>query len=206
MPTLRPITSRAEILAYHQFRYDVYVNSDQRGFLAGQEGCDMDEFDSNALHLGWFEGDRLVGCVRLLSPIKARDPLHLFKDLTDPGQRQTALEILETSRRVGKPVCEVSRLCLAPGYRSVAHVKEFVLSIIATAHRYGLDHCAFTCDQPHAAFWLRTGFTIVPGFAGYARARSTRPGYLLQGRYAELLKKNRAELQHIGWMSVAIAA
>ena len=203
MCTLRPITSHAEILAYHRFRYEVYANSVQRGFLAGSEGFDSDEFDANALHLGWYEDGKLVGCVRLLSPIKGKDPLHLFKDLADGGQRQRATELLLAAKRDGRAICEVSRLCLAPEKRSLANSRRFVLAIMATAHRYGRDNCLFTCDVAHAAFWQRMGFNTVEGFEGYDRARSKRVGCLMRGTYSELLTRNRAELQELGWSMLA---
>ena len=203
MPVLRPITSHAEILAYHRFRYAVYANSAQRGFLAGPEGFDTDAFDANALHLGWYEGDELVGCVRLLSPIKGAHPLHFTKDLVEPQQQAQATALLAEAKSAGKPLCEVSRLCLAPEYRSLASIRRFVLEIISTAHRYGRDHCLFTCDDHHAAFWKRMGFATIPGFEGYARPRSENAGYLLLGNYRELLAKHRAELQRIGFQQVA---
>lgn len=203
MCTLRPITSHAEILDYHRFRYEVYANSVQRGFLAGPEGFDTDAFDAYALHLGWYEAGELVGCVRLLSPIKGRDPLHLFKDLSDPTLRTKANDLLRHARQAGRSICEVSRLCLAPEKRSLAISRRFVLAIIAAGHRFGRDNCLFTCDQPHAAFWKRMGFTTVEGFEHYGRQRSVRPGCLMQGRYAELLKKNRPELQELGWSMLA---
>lgn len=206
MPTLRPITGHAEILAYHRFRYSVYADSVQRGFLAGPEGFDTDEYDANALHLGWYEGDELVGCVRLLSPIKGSYPLHFCKDLATPDQIQHAQAPIADAQAAGHPLCEVSRLCLAPEYRSLANIRQFVLEIISTAHRYGRDHCLFTCDDHHAAFWKRMGFATVPGFEGYARPRSQRPGYLLQGNYRTLLAMHRAELQRIGFQQVALAA
>lgn len=203
MPTLRPITSHAEILAYHRFRYAIYANSVQRGFLSGPEGFDTDAFDANALHLGWFEGDAMVGCVRLLSPIKGVHPLHFTKDLLDPEQHSLALALLAEAKAAGQPLCEVSRLCLAPGYRSLTNIRHFVLEIISTAHRYGRDNCLFTCDDHHAAFWKRMGFSVVPGFDGYARPRSQNAGYLLRGTYQELLGLHRAELQRIGFQQVA---
>jgi predicted GNAT family N-acyltransferase len=198
MPTLSPITSHAEILAYHCFRYAVYANSAQRGFLAGPKGFDTDAFDANALHLGWYEGDELVGCVRLLSPIKGTHALHFTKDLVEPQRLAQASALLAEAKAAGKPLCEVSRLCLAPEYRSLTTIRRFVLEIISTAHRYGRDHCLFTCDDHHAPFWMRMGFASISGFEGYARPRSEHPGYLLQGNYHALLAQHRAELQRIG--------
>lgn len=203
MPTLRPITSHAEILAYHQFRYDVYSNSVQRGFLSGPEGFDIDEFDANAFHLGWYEGGELVGCVRLLSPIKGKDPLHLFKGLADPRLRVQAEQLLLDAKQEGRPLCEVSRLCLAPEKRSLATTRRFVLAIVAAAHRYGRDNCLFTCDQPHAAFWQRLGFTLLPEFEGHGRSRASRPGCLMRGSYHDMLGKNRTELQQLGLLLAA---
>ncbi len=198
MPILRPISSRAELHAYHRFRYSIYANSVQRGFLAGPEGVDVDVHDANALHLGWYEGDSLVGCVRLLRPIRAKDPLHLFKDLVDEAMRRRAHALLAEAQAAGRPLCEVSRLCLAPEVRSLAMTRRLVLEIIAIAHRYGMDHCLFTCDASHAPFWQRIGFHVVDGFTGYERPRSSRPGWLLRGSYPELLALHHAELRRIG--------
>lgn len=198
MPVLRPITSRAELQAYHRFRYSIYANSVQRGFLSGPEGLDVDVYDANALHLGWYDGERLAGCVRLLRPIRATDPLHFFKDLLDEGMHRRAQALLADAQAAGRALCEVSRLCLAPEMRSLSMTRRFVLEIIAIAHRYGMDHCLFTCDAPHAPFWQRIGFHVVDGFTGYARPRSSRPGWLMRGSYAELLALHGAELRRIG--------
>jgi predicted GNAT family N-acyltransferase len=203
MPILRPITSRSERFAYHEFRYRIYVESVQKGFLSGEVGNDQDEYDARALHLGWFEGDVLIGCVRLLSPIQGEDPLHLFKSQYDADKREVLNGMLANAKLNGELICEVSRLCLAPSHRSLASTKQFVLAIIATAHRYGRDHCLFTCDQPHAPFWVRMGFRPIPGFQGFKHQRSARPGCLFEGRYGDLLKKHRVALQLIGLQACA---
>jgi predicted GNAT family N-acyltransferase len=203
MPILRPITTRSERIAYHEFRYAIYAESVQHGFLSGTEGSDWDEYDGQALHLGWYENDVLIGCVRLLSPIQGKDPLHLFKSQYDPDQREVLNRMLATAKLNGELICEVSRLCLAPSHRSLAATKQFVLAIIATAHRYGRDHCLFTCDQPHAPFWERMGFRPIPGFQGFGHHRSERPGCLFEGRYGDLLKIHRVALQLIGLQACA---
>ncbi|MBV6405816.1 MAG: hypothetical protein GFGODING_02598 [Flavobacteriales bacterium] len=209
MFTLTRITEPHKLEEYHRFRYSVYANSTQRGFLAGPDGFDTDEFDANALHLGWYEGDTLVGCVRLLSPIKGVHPLHFTKDLLDPEQHGLALALLAEAKAAGQPLREVSRLCLAPEYRSLASVRRFVLEIISTAHRCGRDHCLFTCEDHHVTFWKRMGFATVNGFEGYTCPRNPRPNYLLQGDYHALLPLHRAELQRIGsrqMVGVSVAA
>ncbi len=203
MPTLRPITSRADMQAYHRFRYAIYADSVQRGFLTNNSGMDIDEFDATALHLGWYKGDELVGCVRLLKPIAGAHPLHLFKFGIDADTAGILRTRLDEAARNGRPYREVSRICLAPHMRGLASTRQFVLSIIASAHRYGIDHCLFTCDAPHAPFWQRMGFRIAPGFEHYYRSNSVRPCCLLEGHYSELLRVNRAELQEIGLEAMA---
>lgn len=198
MPTFRPITSHADRQAYHRFRYAIYAESVQRGFLLDHTGTDIDEFDGSALHLGWYEGDVLVGCVRLLKPIMGRYPLHLFKfGISEETAARLHAKLAEAAHN-GRPYREVSRLCLAPHLRGLATTRQFVLGIIATAHRYGIDHCLFTCDQPHAAFWQSMGFRIAEGLENYERGDVMRPGCLLEGHYSELLRTNRVELQAIG--------
>ncbi|MBK9174739.1 MAG: GNAT family N-acetyltransferase [Flavobacteriales bacterium] len=91
------------MLDYHRFRHAIYATSDQREFLSGPEGFDTDEYDATALHLGWYEHNRLVGCVRLLNPIKARHPLHLFKDLGEGPLRDAALDPVTWPGRTGSP-------------------------------------------------------------------------------------------------------
>lgn len=197
MPTFRLITSRAARQAYHRFRYAIYAESVQRGFLLDHSGMDIDEFDGSALHLGWYAGDELVGCVRLLKPILGRHPLHLFKfGITEETANRLRAK-LDDATRSGRPFREVSRLCLAPHMRGLATTRQFVLGIIATAHRYGIDHCLFTCDRPHVAFWQRMGFRIAEGLEDYERGEEMRPGCLLEGHYSELLRANRVELQEI---------
>ncbi len=198
MPTLRIITTALEREAYHRFRHAVYANSRQRGFLAGPQGTDLDAYDSSALHLGWFDGEELIGCVRLLRPIMSQHPLHLFKYMAEP-QLDRAGELVNELKQQGIQPCEVSRLCLLPQHRTPGTIRSFVLAIIATAHRYGIDHCLFTCDRPHKAFWSRLGFEVVEGFDGYERGGTVRPGCLMRGSYTALLNRNRAELQRLGW-------
>ncbi|HQV40303.1 MAG: GNAT family N-acetyltransferase [Flavobacteriales bacterium] len=197
MPTLRPITTKAELEAYHQFRYRIYANSEQSGYLSGKPGFDIDAYDAHAIHLGWYEREELVGCVRLLDPIEGADPLHFLKDL-DLGQRQLADELLQQERANGIPFCEVSRLCIDPAYRSLAHARHFVLAIIQAAVQHGRDISYFTCDHAHAAFWQRMGFAVVPGFESYVRARSPHKGALLRGSSVELLQKHRKEIMELG--------
>ena len=198
MPTLQPITSRRAIQEYHRFRHAIYSTSGQRGFLSSAVGIDVDEFDRNALHFGWYEGGRLVGCVRLIDPVKGPFALHCFKDLPGPVGLDLGHVLLREARDRGHRVCEVGRLCLAPDHRSPAQVRSFVLAIIAAAHRHGRDHCLFSCDRPHAAFWRRMGFRQVPGLEAYANPRASRPTCLMQGHYHQLLALHRTELQRLG--------
>ncbi|MFZ1664896.1 MAG: GNAT family N-acyltransferase [Flavobacteriales bacterium] len=205
MPTLRHITTHAEVLEYHRFRYAIYANSPQSGFLAGAVGFDMDEFDATAIHFGWYEAEKLIGCVRLLTPIESAYPLHLFKDLIDEDQTILAHDLLK--RTSGEPpLCEVSRLCLAPEHRSPASVHEFVLQIIANAKPVGRDHFVFTCDRSHVPFWLKLGFTMVDGFKGYKRQRSENDGYLMEARYADLLRVNKVALQALSLVAITTLA
>ncbi|MCB9183413.1 MAG: GNAT family N-acetyltransferase [Flavobacteriales bacterium] len=198
MPFLRLISTPFEREVYHRFRYAIYADSVQRGFLSGPEGFDTDEYDASALHLGWYEGEELVGCVRLLRPIPGPHPLHLFKDLDAGPLREDASGMLRTAEAEGITLHEVSRLCLAPSHRSLSTVRRFVLAIIAAAHRHGVDRTLFTCDAPHAAFWLRMGFTIADGFRGYHRPRTPLAGCLLHGSYHDLYRLHSAELQRVG--------
>ena len=198
MPTLRPITNRAEREAYHAFRYRIYADGQQRGFLGKARGSDIDEFDAAALHLGWFEGAELVGCARILRPKQTYDPLHFIRNIVDEELHSAALAMLAHAKRNGETLHEVSRLCLAPEYRSPTNVRQLVLEIIATAHRYGRDHCLFTCDKPHAPFWCRMGFSLVPGFAGFQNPKSEYSSYLFRGNNSELMERHRSELQLIG--------
>ncbi|MBK7287513.1 MAG: GNAT family N-acetyltransferase [Flavobacteriales bacterium] len=74
MPTLRPITTKAELEAYHQFRYRIYANSEQSGYLSGKPGFDIDAYDAHAIHLKRYEREELVGCVGCWTPLKGPIP------------------------------------------------------------------------------------------------------------------------------------
>ncbi|HPJ54360.1 MAG TPA: hypothetical protein PLF80_15605, partial [Flavobacteriales bacterium] len=119
-------------------------------------------------------------------------------DLPGPVGLDLGHALLREARDRGYRVCEVGRLCLAPDHRSPAQVRSFVLAIIAAAHRHGRDHCLFSCDRPHAAFWRRMGFRQVPGLEAYANPRASRPTCLMQGHYHQLLALHRTELQRLG--------
>ena len=89
MITLSPITEPAKLEEYFRFRYRIYSESRQAGFLNGSsDGLDVDAFDARALHYGWYLNGELVGCVRFVEPDESEDALPMLSYMTESGPRR----------------------------------------------------------------------------------------------------------------------
>ena len=186
MITLQRITDPARLDEYHRFRHRIYCNSDKAGYLDRDSGYDRDAYDVNSIHLGWYVDGVLRGCVRFIRPIDAPLPLYCLTHM--PVQPASCvLQLLDGYEQQGLPFVEVSRICIDPAYRDLATVKDFVLATMAMSHVLGLDQAVFTCDRPHAAFWLRMGFTKLAGAERFfCTARKQIENCTLVYRHADL--------------------
>ncbi len=166
MITLQPITDPQKLEEYFRFRYRIYAESAQQGFLESDNGTDRDAYDDTAVHLGWYLDGRLVGCVRFVRPIPGEAPLYCYTHLPE-GPKQLVGDLMDSYLAQDLPFVEVSRICIEPALRTLAHTRDFVLATMAYSHTLQLDQAVFTCFRPHASFWLRMGFTVLPGAVGW---------------------------------------
>ncbi|MBK9196320.1 MAG: hypothetical protein IPO17_15350 [Flavobacteriales bacterium] len=73
MITLTAITDPIKLEEYFRFRYRIYSESRQVGFVATKgDGRDVDVFDERALHFGWYMNDTLLVASDSWNPMKAR--------------------------------------------------------------------------------------------------------------------------------------
>lgn len=164
MITLTPITDAAKLQEYYRFRYRIYSESRQAGFVAGQEdGMDTDHYDAHARHYGWYLNGELVGCIRFVEPDETDDALPMLSYMTESGPRHAVMQFIAERRRQGEPMVEASRFCLVPEHRGLRTAKEFVLAMLRAMRPYGVEHGLFDCDEKHAGFYRSMGFAPLPG-------------------------------------------
>lgn len=162
MITLTPITDAAKLLEYYRFRYRIYSESRQAGFLNGREdGLDIDRYDARARHYGWYLNGELVGCIRFVEPDESEDALPMLSYMTESGPRNAVKQFIAECRTQGEPMVEASRFCLAPGHRGLRTAKEFVLAMVRTMQPLGYEQGLFDCDERHSAFYSLLGFDTV---------------------------------------------
>ncbi len=162
MITLQQIMAPEKLEEYFQFRYKIYTNSNQSGYLKDNATTDKDIYDDNAIHLGWYVNGELKGCLRFIRPIKARHSLYAFSHMPS-DIKHLAKAYMKESTSLGKPFVEVSRICIAKDMRNRKTVTEFVLTTIQEAINRGFDRGLFTCLTGHLPYWLMHGFQILEG-------------------------------------------
>jgi N-acyl-L-homoserine lactone synthetase len=162
MITLTSITDPTKLEEYHRFRYRIYSESEQKGLLESSDGLDRDSYDDTAVHLGWYQDGRLLGCVRFIHPIEGPHPLYCFTHMPEEATAP-ARELMRSYKDQGLSFVEVSRICIDPAHRDLATARDFVLATMACSHTLALDQALFTCFRPHAPFWVRLGFTLLQG-------------------------------------------
>lgn len=195
MITLTPITTPEKLDEYFRFRYQIYSESGMGGFLSSTDGIDKDEHDARARHFGWYVDGKLAACERMI-PIENDRP-YLCEGIGDKSVESAILDHIHQLIAHGHKPEESSRICLHPDRRSIGTVKAFVLALVAKAHSRKIDQGLFTVPKPHAAFYLRLGFGIIPG----ARAFEDRKAHGLMSciafSYEKVLEKNRLELEQL---------
>ncbi len=166
MITLTPITGSAKLEEYFRFRYRIYSESRQAGFLNGSsDGLDVDAFDARALHFGWYAHGALVGCVRFVEPDETGMSIPMLALVTDELVRGAVKRYIAERRRRNERMVEASRFCLAPEHRGLRTAREFVLAMLRAMRPYGVEHGLFDCDEKHAGFYRSMGFALLPGAA-----------------------------------------
>lgn len=164
MITLTPITEPAQLEEYFKFRYRIYSESRQAGFLnASSDGRDMDAFDSRALHFGWYMNGVLAGCVRFVEPADGEDALPMLSYMSAPGLRDAVLHYIAKRRFLDERMVEASRFCLDQTHRGMRTSKAFVSAMSETLHELGIDRALFDCLLRHAPFYRCLGFEVLEG-------------------------------------------
>lgn len=163
MITLTPITAPGNLQEYYRFRYRIYSESRQKGFLGDQSGIDTDAFDDRAMHYGWYVDGTLAGCVRFVEPDGSDKPLPMFAYLTDASVID-AVSVYMTMRKAhGQRMVEASRFCLAPEHRGLRTAKEFVVAMTRALYDQRIEKALFDCLLKHAPFYGTLGFKILGG-------------------------------------------
>lgn len=166
MIILTAITEPAKLEEYFRFRYRIYSESRQAGFLNGSsDGLDVDAFDARALHFGWYANGVLVGCVRFVEPDESADALPMLSYMREGGPREAVKRYIAERRCRTERMVEASRFCLAPEHRGLRTAREFVLAMLRAMRPHGVEHGLFDCNEKHAGFYLTMGFALLPGAA-----------------------------------------
>ena len=191
MITLRPITSETALLEYHRFRYHIYSESRQKGFLVDKEhGLDIDQYDARARHYGWYLGGELVGCVRFVEPDESEDALPMLRYMDAQAPKQAVRQFIAERSRRGERMVEASRFCLAPEHRGLRVAKEFVLAMVRTMQPLGFEHGLFDCDERHGAFYRLLGFDTMPVPQRFQLAGCDYAACVQQYDFSKVLARN----------------
>jgi acyl-homoserine lactone synthase len=98
---------RAEMEQAYRLRHQVFVKEMGWHNLAKPDGREIDRFDNkHAVHMLYIEHGEVLGYQRLLPSTRP----HLLSDIMP--------ELCEVERPTGADIWEISRHCVAPGYRS----------------------------------------------------------------------------------------
>lgn len=163
MITLTPITDPRKLDEYFRFRYSIYNESRQKGFLGDKSGIDKDVFDERAMHYGWYVDGKLAGCVRFVEPDRSEKPLPMFAYLSDASAHDAVSVYIAMRKAHGQRMVEASRFCLAKQHRGLRTAKQFVLAMLRAVYPLGIEHGLFDCDTRHARFYQAVGLEPLPG-------------------------------------------
>ncbi len=163
MITLYPITEPAKLEEYFRFRYCIYSESRQAGFLGDRSGIDKDAFDDRAMHYGWYVEGKLAGCVRFIEPDATGMSIPMLALAPNEQVRAAVKRYIAERRRRNERMVEASRFCLAPEHRGLRTAREFVLAMLRTMRPYGVERGLFDCNEKHAGFYRSMGFALLPG-------------------------------------------
>lgn len=173
MITLQRITDHARLEEYYGFRYRIYADSRQAGFVRECSGeRDQDPFDGRAMHFGWYVDDRLAGCIRFIEPDESATPIPMLACILETPASAAVRAHIDERKRRGQHLIEASRFCLLPQHRGPRTSKEFVLAMVRSMRPLGFEEGLFSCDARHAAFYSRLGFSTMEG-AEHCRLKGT---------------------------------
>lgn len=199
MITLTPITDPQKLDEYFRFRYRIYSESRQKGFLSDESGIDKDTFDDRAQHYGWYVGGALAGCVRFVEPDDSDKPLPMFGYLTDPSVLDAVSVYMAMRKAHGQRMVEASRFCLAPGHRGLRTAKEFVLGMLRAMLPLGVEHGLFDCDTRHARFYRLLGFDMLNHATRFRVAPASSDTCLASYTFAHVLARNPGLMEGTGF-------
>ncbi|MBI3950289.1 MAG: GNAT family N-acetyltransferase [Acidobacteria bacterium] len=101
------VQSPAEREVVYRLRYDIVI---EQGWAKPEdlsEGLERDAYDARAVHIAGWDGEVLAATSRLVLPA--------------PGHRLPTEEAFDLEITTDRPVVDISRICVAPGYRSRQH-------------------------------------------------------------------------------------
>ncbi len=121
---------RDEMEQAYRLRHRVFVEEMGWHNLAKPDGRETDQFDNkHAVHMLYIERGEVLGYQRLLPSTRP----HLLSDIMP--------ELCEVERPIGADIWEISRHCVAPGYRSDGSYADGITNALAS----GLLEWAFEC-------------------------------------------------------------
>lgn len=207
MITLTPITEPAKLEEYFRFRYRIYSESRQAGFVHDKEdGIDIDRYDTRARHYGWYLKSELVGCVRFVEPDASEDALPMLSYMTEATPRTAVKQFIAKRREQGEPMVEASRFCLAPEHRGLRTAKEFVLAMVRTMQPLGYEQGLFDCDARHSVFYSLLGFENLEGAGSFWLNGPKFVACAKHYDFAKVLARNPGMMEGMGSTKVRLAA
>jgi predicted GNAT family N-acyltransferase len=185
-PNIRVLTTVAELTSAFQLRYTIYRDL---GYLTnpGADGLEIDAYDARAYHLGAFESDgelvattRFITQRRILSTARcldrvvstARDPELRAAVAGAPALSLPAIcspELAAALKEVAgtRPICELSRVVVRPGYRARGLYQSLFALGAALCRRSEPAVIVGSCHPDHVPLWARCGFARLPGAGEY---------------------------------------
>lgn len=206
MITLTPITDPLKLDEYFRFRYRIYNESRQKGFLSDKSGIDKDPFDDRAMHYGWYVDGTPAGCVRFVEPDNSDKPLPMFAYLTDASVIDAVRVYMSLRKAHGQRMVEASRFCLAQEHRGLRTAKEFVFAMLRAMQPLGVEHGLFDCDVEHAPFYRLLGFDALNDASSFPVAQASSDTCTRSYTFAHVLARNQGMTEGLGFKQVRKAA
>jgi GNAT superfamily N-acetyltransferase len=190
--TIRELNTQDDFIQYFSLRYKIWHDM---GYLPSQSDCadiglEINYSDRTSYPIGAFTpAGKLIGCTRLVFPL-GHDSHHLplISELVAaqhndkltasfeyPRMMTHPFDILESmagfrpyfARLVRENVnyAEVSRVIVAPEYRSEGLGEVLVDSLLSLAQKYKVGLSFLACNVNLQPFYERCGFRVLPGLS-----------------------------------------